>query len=86
MVTAKTDRIDHRLGMVLGVDDFITKPFRVSDLLDGIDARLRLNRLRQQIASPDKSDPIFISYKRSDWDDYVKDLVEKLKKALATVD
>lgn len=39
-LTAKTDRVDMRHGMVLGADDYLTKPFRVSELLDSIRVRL----------------------------------------------
>lgn len=48
-LTAKTDRIDMRQGMVLGADDYLTKPFMVNELLDSIQSQLRkradLNRL-----------------------------------------
>lgn len=39
-LTAKTDRVDMRHGMVLGADDYLTKPFRVNELLDSIRVRL----------------------------------------------
>lgn len=39
-LTAKTDRIDMRQGMVLGADDYLTKPFLVRELLDSIQSRL----------------------------------------------
>ena len=39
-LTAKTDRVDMRHGMVLGADDYLTKPFRVNELLDSIKVRL----------------------------------------------
>jgi signal transduction histidine kinase len=39
-LTAKTEREDMRHGMSLGADDFLTKPFLVSELLDSIDSRL----------------------------------------------
>lgn len=39
-LTAKTDRIDMRQGMILGADDYLTKPFRVNELLDSIRVRL----------------------------------------------
>ncbi|MDQ3034562.1 MAG: sigma-54 dependent transcriptional regulator [Myxococcota bacterium] len=45
-LTAKADRGDVRLGMNLGADDYITKPFTRADLLDTIRARLERNRLR----------------------------------------
>ena len=51
-LTARTDRMDMRQGMVLGADDYLTKPFRVSELLDSINSRLQkregLNKLAEQ--------------------------------------
>jgi len=40
-LTARTDKMDRRHGMELGADDFLTKPFSVSDLLKTISARLK---------------------------------------------
>jgi two-component system sensor histidine kinase/response regulator len=39
-LTALNDRADMRHGMGLGADDFLTKPFIASELLDAINARL----------------------------------------------
>ncbi|WP_273565715.1 response regulator [Maribacter halichondriae] len=39
-LTAKTDRADMRLGMNLGADDYLTKPFEEKELLDAITCRL----------------------------------------------
>lgn len=39
-LTARTDRLDHRLGMAEGADDFLTKPFTVNELLVSIRTRL----------------------------------------------
>src|SRR5215831_14446452 len=40
-LTAKTDRADMRKGMEMGADDYITKPFEESELLNAVEARLR---------------------------------------------
>ncbi|HUH47985.1 MAG TPA: response regulator [Arenibacter sp.] len=40
-LTAKTDRSEIRLGMNLGADDYLTKPFQKKELLDAIGSRLR---------------------------------------------
>lgn len=60
-LTARTDRVNMRQGMVLGADDYVTKPFEVSDLLESIQTQLkkrggvytlienRLNELRENI-------------------------------------
>jgi CRP-like cAMP-binding protein/CheY-like chemotaxis protein len=44
-LTAKTERPDVRKGMELGADDYLTKPFEESELLNAIASRL--NRFRQ---------------------------------------
>lgn len=41
MLTAKTEEIDQVLGLELGADDYIKKPFRVRELLARIHAALR---------------------------------------------
>ena len=40
-LTAKTDRSEVRLGMNLGADDYLTKPFEEKELLDAVASRLR---------------------------------------------
>ncbi len=43
-LTAKTERSDHRRGMEMGADDYITKPFEDIELLRAIE--IRLNKLK----------------------------------------
>jgi len=40
MLTAKADRRDLRMGMNLGADDYLTKPYRREELLEAVHARL----------------------------------------------
>lgn len=40
-LTAKSEKEDFRKGMSLGADDYITKPFSDSELMDAIEMRLR---------------------------------------------
>lgn len=50
-LTAKTERADMRLGMNLGADDYVSKPFEENELLDAITCRLQKNDfLRKEIA------------------------------------
>jgi len=54
-LTAKTERTDLRKGMELGADDYITKPFEETELLNAIASRL--NRLRQLQPTYDLQQP-----------------------------
>ncbi len=51
-LTAKTERSDFRKGMELGADDYITKPFDGTELLNAVDSRLKkLNLLKENLSS-----------------------------------
>jgi two-component system, sensor histidine kinase and response regulator len=41
LLTAKVDKTDIRMGMELGADDYITKPFSAKDLVKAIETRLK---------------------------------------------
>jgi DNA-binding response OmpR family regulator len=47
-LTAKTEKTDIRKGMNLGADDYLTKPFDDTDLLNAIEARLQKLAMRQK--------------------------------------
>ncbi|HUR47009.1 MAG TPA: response regulator transcription factor [Candidatus Saccharimonadales bacterium] len=49
-LTAKGEKLDHRLGMNLGADDYLTKPVAKKDLLDAIKSRLRRQEQQSQLA------------------------------------
>jgi CRP-like cAMP-binding protein len=51
-LTAKTEKTDIRKGMNLGADDYLTKPFDDTDLLNAIEARLRKVAMQQQLYEP----------------------------------
>lgn len=51
-LTAKAERAELRKGMELGADDYITKPFTGTELLNAIESRLKKNDLlKQEIAA-----------------------------------
>ncbi|MEO5593095.1 MAG: response regulator [Chitinophagaceae bacterium] len=51
-LTAKTERGDFRKGMELGADDYITKPFDGTELLNAVDSRLKkMDLLKQEMVS-----------------------------------
>jgi two-component system sensor histidine kinase/response regulator len=47
-LTARASQQDIRHGMKLGADDYLTKPFKVSDLLEAIHARLEKHALESK--------------------------------------
>jgi CheY-like chemotaxis protein len=47
-LTAKAEKADMRKGMSLGADDYLTKPFDDTDLLNAIEVRLRKNAMQQK--------------------------------------
>lgn len=48
-LTAKTEKTDIRKGMNLGADDYLTKPFDDTELLNAIEARLRKSDLQRKL-------------------------------------
>lgn len=51
-LTAKTERSDLRKGMELGADDYITKPFSETDLLNAVERRLKkADMLREEFGN-----------------------------------
>lgn len=52
MLTARTEEIDRVLGLELGADDYITKPFSMRELIARVKAHLRrVQRLREENAN-----------------------------------
>ncbi len=52
ILTAKADEVDKVLGLELGADDYITKPFSVRELMARIKAALRRSNHERMAATP----------------------------------
>jgi CRP/FNR family cyclic AMP-dependent transcriptional regulator len=55
-MSAKADRIDVRKGMGLGADDYLTKPFDETDLLNTVETRLKKADNQRSQPAVDKND------------------------------
>ncbi len=53
MLTAKDDEVDKIVGLEVGADDYMTKPFSMRELLARIRAMLRRSRMTQQSSEVD---------------------------------
>ena len=59
MLTARTEEIDKIVGLEMGADDYITKPFSIRELLARVKAHLRRTELiREDVASESSSSAI----------------------------
>ena len=52
MLTARTEEIDRVLGLEVGADDYISKPFSIRELLARVRAVLRRVELDSRSSSP----------------------------------
>ncbi|NHI93840.1 MAG: response regulator [Candidatus Lokiarchaeota archaeon] len=85
-LTAKSLPEDIRFGKMLGIDDYIVKPFKVEDLLAAINGKLKRRKIREKISSSIDIDvhlPITDEEKKSIdlifviWDDKIGPMVHK---------
>jgi len=53
MLTAKDDEVDKIVGLEVGADDYMTKPFSMRELLARVRAMLRRSRMAQQATDAD---------------------------------
>jgi two-component system response regulator RegX3 len=52
MLTAKDSEVDRVVGLEVGADDYVTKPFSMAELMSRVRAILRRRRLDQEAAEP----------------------------------
>ena len=73
MLTAKDEEIDKILGLELGADDYITKPFSVRELMARIKANLRKLEIKENVSAqeePAKTKKIVVGSLSLDLDKY----------------
>jgi DNA-binding response OmpR family regulator len=58
MLTAKTSELDRVLGLEVGADDYLTKPFSVPELVARVSAILRRSEQYQDLAKKDISEKL----------------------------
>jgi DNA-binding response OmpR family regulator len=51
MLTARTDEVDKVVGLEMGADDYVTKPFSMRELIARIKALLRVRLTREDVAA-----------------------------------
>jgi DNA-binding response OmpR family regulator len=63
MLTARDDEIDRVIGLEIGADDYMTKPFSMRELLARVKAQLRRVRMiRQEMEEQIEADPEELKY------------------------
>jgi len=61
MLTARSDEIDKVLGLELGADDYLTKPFSMRELLARVRAMLRRTEMTRQGSTAAVAEPVLRS-------------------------
>ena len=61
MLTARTSELDRVLGLELGADDYLTKPFSVRELVARIRALLRRTEAMANTSGTEKNDSVIIN-------------------------
>jgi len=56
MLTARSEEADRVIGLEVGADDYLTKPFSMRELIARVRAMLRRNEIVQQMLNADRGD------------------------------
>jgi DNA-binding response OmpR family regulator len=64
MLTARADEADRVLGLDLGADDYVTKPFSVRELLARVRAMLRRQEKPDQLPDEIRFDDVVVDFRR----------------------
>jgi DNA-binding response OmpR family regulator len=73
MLTARVDEIDRVVGLEVGADDYLTKPFSMRELLARVKAQLRRTRMLREEAGKADSKP----HEKLSFDNLVIDLTRR---------
>jgi DNA-binding response OmpR family regulator len=57
MLTARDTEVDKVVGLEIGADDYVTKPFSMRELMARVNAALRRDRISRDAGSPEASRP-----------------------------
>jgi DNA-binding response OmpR family regulator len=60
MLTARDEVIDRVVGLEVGADDYLTKPFSMNELVSRVRALLRRSEIIQQMMQADREEPLAI--------------------------
>lgn len=79
MLTARDDDVDKVVGLEMGADDYLTKPFSMRELLARIKALLRRDRIiREELASKSEDAPASLASQQTlIFDDLIIDLIRR---------
>ena len=58
MLTAKDDEVDKVVGLEVGADDYMTKPFSLHELVARLRAMLRRSRMQQSLEASEGEQPV----------------------------
>lgn len=64
MLTARGEESDHVLGLDLGADDYVTKPFSIRELLARVRALIRRARPTEPLPDELRFDDVLVDFKR----------------------
>jgi DNA-binding response OmpR family regulator len=68
MLTARAEEIDKVVGLELGADDYITKPFSMREFRSRVKAALRRAEMQPHDSAPAGDDPLEVARLRIDFD------------------